>query len=191
MNKPWYIPLIILLLGGGLPLWAQISVDNAKKIAEQAEKKVDKALRSALKSAKKEGGSVAMAKYCIDESRREIEAIDREMGEKVHIKRISLNYRDTKNAPKKGEETILRAFELLNASAAFLPSSIVQVTEAGNYKVYVPITMQSRTCKSCHGAKKRVDKKVADLFDATYKDGGGYGHQRGDLRGALVVDFLP
>ena len=167
----------------------EYSVKEVQKIGGKISKEVQKTLKRKLKQAKKSGGLEAMAEYCAEKSLTDIDAIRRKYGKELSVRRVSLGHRNPKNAPKADEKKMLEAMDLLVKANAFLPKTIVQAHEDGSYKVYAPITLNSRTCKKCHGDKESIDPKIVKYFASKYKDDKGYGFHSGDLRGAIVVTF--
>ena len=180
--------LAILIFSGMLNA-QEYSLKQVQEIGGKIAKEIQKSLKHNLKKAKKKGGIEAMAEYCAEESSKDIEAIGKKYGKELRVKRVSIGHRNPKNAPKKDEEAMLKGLDMLVKANAFLPKTIVQAHEDGSYKLYAPITLNSRTCKKCHGDKDAVDPKIVKYFASKYKEDKGYGFHSGDLRGAIVVEF--
>ncbi|WP_456323857.1 Tll0287-like domain-containing protein [Hydrogenimonas sp.] len=191
MKRGIRLLLLSMIFSGLVAMAEDYSVKQVEKVGGKIAKKIQKTLKHKLKKAKKRGGLEAMAKYCAEESLKDIDAIRRKYGKELSVKRVSLRPRNPKNAPKKDEEKILEALDYLVKANAFLPKTIVQAHEDGSYKLYAPITLNSRTCKKCHGDRAAVDPKIVKYFASKYPDGKGYGYHTGDLRGAIVVAFPP
>lgn len=184
MNKV----LISLSLLAFVALNAQtFSLEDAKKIALKASKEVSSTLKKELKKAKKAKKTEGMANFCIDESVKIIEKIDKKYGNKISIKRISLNNRNDKSKALKDEINLLKAFDLIQKADAYAPKQIVQIVDDNSYKIYSPIQMKSRDCKKCHGLEKKIDKNSQKRFLKVYKNDRGYGHKSGEIRGAVVI----
>lgn len=185
--KKVYLFLLFFL---GIFLFAkEYTLKDVQDIGNKIVKEVKKTLKHKMRDAKKRGGLEAVAKYCMEESYEDIKKIEKKYGKDIHVKRVSLYYRNPKNKASKDEEKILKAFDLLVQAGAYMPKSIVQAKEDGGYKLYSPIVMTSRYCKNCHGDKKSVDPKIRKMFEKKYPDDKSYGFQTGDLRGAIVVEF--
>ena len=167
----------------------EFSLERVKQIANKASSELESRLKKELKQAKKDGGTKAMADFCIDKSIKLIEEIDTKYGEKVSIKRVSLNNRNEKAKALESEIKILEAFDLIQKSDAYLPEQIVQIIDDNTYKVYSPIEMKSRDCKKCHGLEKKVDKESKKRFFEVYKNNNGYGYKSADVRGAVVISI--
>jgi len=187
--KRWMQVILLSTLFSGLLIAEEYSVKQVEEIGGKISKEIQKTLKHKLKKAKKKGGIEAMAEYCAEESLKDIDAIRKKYGKDLRVRRVSLGHRNPKNAPKKDEEKMLKALDLLVKANAFLPKTIVQAHEDGSYKLYAPITLNSRTCKKCHGDKDTIDPKIVKYFASKYKDDKGYGFHSGDLRGAIVVEF--
>ncbi len=166
----------------------EYNLKEVQEIGNKVAKEVKKTLKHKVREAKKKGGLEAVAKYCMEESRKDIENIEKKYQD-IKVRRVSLHSRNSKNQAAKDEEDILRAFELLAKAGAYMPKSVVQADEEGGFKLYSPIVMNSRYCKKCHGDKSIVDPKLRKIFEKKYPNDKSYGFHIGDLRGAVVVEF--
>lgn len=107
----------------------------------------------------------------------------------VVLHRVSLKNRNLSNAATKDEVAILKAMELLSKANAYLPQSIIQIDEAGDYKYYRPITLSKRECLSCHGKAENMQEKLRLSLDEHYPNDKALNYNRGDFRGAFVVEI--
>ncbi|PLY05887.1 MAG: hypothetical protein C0625_11155 [Arcobacter sp.] len=164
-----------------------LTLDKVKEVAFQATSELNSELKKELKEAKKSGKTKEMTSFCIDESAKLIEKIDKKYGSKVSIKRVSLNNRNEKSKAQENEINILKAFDLIQKSDAYQSKQIVQIVDDNTYKVYSPIEMKSRDCKKCHGLENKVDKDSKKRFSEVYKNNRGYGYKSGEIRGAVVI----
>lgn len=165
----------------------ELTLEKVKEVALKATSELNSKLKKELKKAKKSDKTKGMASFCIDDSIKIIEKIDKKYGSKVSIKRVSLNNRNEKSKVQENEIKILKAFDLIQKSDAYQPKQIVQIVDENTYKVYSPIEMRSRDCKKCHGLEKKVDKDSKKRFSEVYKNDNAYGHKSGEIRGAVVV----
>jgi len=180
-----------LILSISLCSFAQeFSKDNAQKLAHDVIKEYNSTLKKELKDSKRANRLEGMVNYCINDSKLVAKKLNDKYGPKVSVKRISLNNRNEKAKVNESEEKILKAFELIAKSDAYQPDEIVQIVDDNTFKIYSPITMNSRDCKKCHGVEKKVDKKSKDRFFEIYKNNNAYGYKSGDVRGAVVVTIL-
>ncbi|WP_072679660.1 DUF3365 domain-containing protein [Arcobacter sp. LA11] len=165
----------------------ELTLDKVKEVASKATSELNSKLKKELKKAKKADKTKGMTSFCIDESPKIIDEIDKKYGSKVSIKRVSLNNRSEKSKVLKDEINILKAFDLIQKSDAYQPKQIIQIVDENTYKVYSPVEMKSRDCKKCHGLEKKVDKDSKKRFSDVYKNDNGYGHKSGEIRGAVVI----
>jgi len=178
--------LLVFCLSNNLSA-QELTLQKVKKIASDVTKKFESQLKKELKNAKRSGGIDAMTEYCINDSKKILEKLNKKYNPKISIKRVSLNNRNEKAKPLDEEIKILKAFDLIQKSDAYEPKQIVQIVSENRYKVYSPITMNSRDCKKCHGVKNKINKKSQKRFFEVYKNKKGFGHKSGDIRGAVVV----
>lgn len=148
---------------------------------------VQSKIKKGLKKAKRKDGLEGMASFCMDESSKIIQEYDKKLGNKISIKRVSLNNRGKNANASENEVKILNAFNLIQESDAYQPKQIVQIVDDTTYKVYAPIKMSSRDCKKCHGSSRRVKKDLKKQFLSKYNNENGYGYKSGEIRGAVVV----
>lgn len=165
----------------------EFSLDEVKEIASKASSQYNSKLKKELKKAKRADGTKGMTNFCIDDSMKILEGLNKKLGSKIDIKRVSLNNRNEKAKALESEKKILEAFDLIQKSDAYLPKQIVQIVDDNTYKVYSPIEMKSRDCKKCHGLEKKVDKESKKRFSQVYKNDKAYGYKSGDVRGAVVI----
>jgi len=161
------------------------------KIAKQKAKKTAHMFHELMKQNVKrrlnDEGVLSAAIFCAEDSYNMIKQFNKELGYDIDLKRISFNNRNPKSHPLEDEEKILKAFDLIEKSDAFLPKEIVQYVGDDIYKVYFPATMSSKSCKVCHGLKETIDPKIKKLFRKKYKEEKAYGFKSGQIRGAVVV----
>jgi len=180
-----------LILSISLSSFAQeFTKQNAQKLAHNVIKEYNSTLKKELKDSKRAKRLEGMVDYCINDSKKVAKKLNEKYGPKVLVKRVSLNNRNEKAKAAQSEEKILKAFELIAKSDAYQPDEIVQIIDDNTFKIYSPITMNSRDCKKCHGVDKKVDKKSKDRFFEIYKNNNAYGYKSGDVRGAVVVTIF-
>lgn len=188
MKKLFASSLVFISLGLSTFLNAQeFSLEGVKKTASNVTKEFESKIKKELKDAKREAGIKGMTDFCVTDSRKILEEINKKYAPKISVKRISLNNRNEKAKPEEKEIKILEAFDLIQKSDAYEPKQIVQIVDDNTYKIYSPIQMNSRDCKKCHGLENKVDKESKKRFSEVYKNNRGYGHKSGDIRGAVVV----
>lgn len=159
----------------------------AKKKAEEAVHRLHAMMKSNVKPRMKKEGILSAAKFCADESYEKIKQLDKELGPDISIKRVSRLNRNPDSYPLESEEAIVKAFEFIEMSDAYLPEEIVQMVDETTYKVYMPSTMSSRNCKKCHGQKSKMDPDVQKFLKKKYPQDKAIGFRSGQVRGAVVV----
>ena len=179
--------LISSLLLTSVAFAQSLSKSEAVKEAEDAVHQLHKMMKAQIKPLLKKEEVLSAARFCAEESYKKIQTLDRNLGENVSIKRISLKNRNPLSFPEKREEDILKAFELIESSNAYLPEYIVQIDKKGNYSLYFPTTMSSRSCKACHGLKTNMKQEVKDFLEKEYPKDKAFGYSSGQVRGAVVV----
>ena len=180
--------LFVLLIGVCFVANAQeLTLEKVKELAIKANLELNSTLKKELKNAKKIGKVKAMSDFCIKDSRKVIKKMDDKLGPNISIKRVSLNNRNEKSKALENEINILKAFDLIQQSDAYMPKQIVQIVDENTYKVYFAIAMKSRECKKCHGLDKKVDQDAKKRFFDVYKNNKAYGYKSGEIRGAVVV----
>ena len=160
------------------------------KIAEAKAKNVahhfHTVMKTTMKQKLKEGGIISAAKFCVNNSKKTIEKFNQNLEKGISLKRVSLKNRNKDAYPLKEEINILKAFDLLESSAVYLPS-ITQVVGENKFKVYFPTTLSERTCKKCHGLEKNINPKVLRLIQHKYPNDKALNYEAGQVRGAVVV----
>ncbi len=179
--------LICCVLLSNIAFSQNLSKDTAVKEAQNAVHELHKMMKGEVKPRIRKEGVLSAVKFCAEESYKKIQKIDKDLGENVSIKRISLKNRNPLSYPKEEEEDILKAFELLENSNAYLPEYIMQMDQKGDYTLYFPTTMSSSSCKACHGLKTNMKQEVKDYLEKKYPKDKAFGFSSGQVRGAVVV----
>ncbi|NPA30182.1 MAG: DUF3365 domain-containing protein [Epsilonproteobacteria bacterium] len=159
---------------------------KAVKIGNKASKKLLKTLGGNLKKHMKAGGPADALAFCAANAADLTAKVDRELGKKVTIKRITLKPRNPANEAKGEEKAILKALETLNYNGVKLPKHLVQKTASG-YRYYKPLVIKKQVCLKCHGPN--IAPKLKAVIDKHYPTDKARGYKMGDLRGAIVVDI--
>ncbi len=136
-------------------------------------------------------GLVDMTDFCIHNAQAITQAYNRELGGGITVKRISLKNRNDVNKAASDEAPILEALELLSRSSAYLPEHVIQIDEHGSYKYYRPIVLTKRGCVACHGGPENIAREVRAMVAENYPNDKAIYYNRGDLRGAFVVEIRP
>jgi hypothetical protein len=165
-----------------------LSLEDVARIGKKSTDAMHHCLGTAMRKHKKEG-VVAAAQFCIDSAQALSDEINSGLEKGVTLRRISRKNRNPANRAGADEAPILEALELLAASNAYLPEYIVQVNEKGDYKFYRPIMLSKSGCLACHGDPEGMKEELRNLFRSHYPNDKALDYERGDLRGAFVVEI--
>jgi hypothetical protein len=189
MKNSYPLAMTLATLFATLSLSADpLSLQEVAGIGKKTTDAFHHRLGSELREHKKEG-IVATAQFCIDNAQAISEDFNNELGSGVKIRRISLKNRNDNNNAGADEAPILEALELLANANAYLPGHIIQINDAGDYKYYRPISLSKRDCMACHGQPENMAGELRSLFKESYPNDKALCYNRGDLRGAFVVEI--
>lgn len=91
-------------------------------------------LQANLVASMKEGGPTRAVEFCAGEALALTDSVSRELGDGIHLKRVSENHRNPANAPDQAELAALRYFEDALAESGSLPEDWVQQTSSGELR---------------------------------------------------------
>jgi hypothetical protein len=143
-------------------------------------------LQANLVASMKEGGPTRAVEFCAGEALALTDSVSRELGDGIHLKRVSENHRNPSNAPDQAELAALRYFEDALAESGSLPEDWVQQTSSGELRYYRPLVI-TEPCLTCHGKVENMDPAVAEAIRTRYPEDKGTGYEVGDLRGLIRV----
>ncbi len=107
------------------------------------------------------------------------------------VRRVSVKYRNSADAPDAYEARVLDEFAALKAKGELQVDTehAEVVTEQGRqYLRYMkPIVMGSPVCLSCHGGPEEIHPDVKAELQRLYPDDKATGYRVADLRGAVSV----
>jgi hypothetical protein len=162
------------------------SVASALRHARQlADELLDKVRRLLLTELEK-GGYEGAVRVCSEVAQgipREIEA---RTG--ASIRRVSVRYRNPKNAPDEYERRKLEEFERQHRARVLPDESAEVVREEGRtYLRYMRPILVGPLCITCHGPKDALPSSVRAILAEKYPDDRATGYRSGDVRGAVSV----
>jgi hypothetical protein len=189
MHKRIFLALLLCPLFAALSLQgAPLSLEDVARIGKTSTDAMHHRLGTAMHLHKKEG-VVEAARFCIDNAQALSDEINSGLEKGVTVRRISRKNRNPANKVGADEAPILEALELLAASNAYLPEYIVQINDEGDYKYYRPIVLSKSGCLACHGDTEGMKEELRKLFKSHYPNDKALDYERGDLRGAFVVEI--
>lgn len=167
----------------------QDEIDAVTAIGKKASSELLKTLGGNLKKHLKSGGPSAALQFCSGNAYALTEKIDESFGADVHVKRVSMKYRNPANAPSKDEEPVLQALHLMNQNGVVPPREVVQDLGNGVYKYYKPLIINKKACLICHGDVQTEHPELYRKIKAVYPDDRATGFHMNDMRGAIVVEI--
>jgi hypothetical protein len=167
------------------PKWEDYKGDYTKK-AEFFVQDAGVALKTRLTEAIAKGGFEKAINVCNEVAQKMMDSIS--TTNKVQIKRTSIKFRNTKNAPDQKDLAMLSAYDKLQKEGKPLASDGIEL-ENRMVKLYVPI-MTDKLCLNCHGViGQDIKPKVYDLIKKLYPNDEAVGYKEGELRGVWVVQM--
>jgi len=154
------------------------------KTGNKASRLLLKTLGGQLKQHMKKGGPADALNFCAMNAADLTAKVDKGLGKKISIKRITLKPRNPANEAQGDEKAVLEALDSLNKNHVRLPHHLVQKTDEG-YKYYKPLKIGKKVCLKCHGVN--IDPKLKATIAKNYPTDKATGYKMGDLRGAIVV----
>ena len=159
-------------------------IQEVVKVGNHASQLLLKTLGGNLKKHMKKGGPADALSFCSMNAADLTAKVDRELGDKVSIKRVTLKPRNPANEATGDEKEVLQALDILNRNHVRLPRHLIEKTEEG-YKYYKPLRITKKVCLKCHGTD--IDPKLKAEIAKRYPTDKATGYKMGDLRGAIVV----
>lgn len=175
-----------LLLASTLSAYTDQEIKSEAKTAIM---KMAKTLKVNMKSHMKSGGPVAAVDFCSQQAGNIENSINKSYTNGISVKRISLQYRNSKNAPSADEKEVLQELQRKINTGKKLPPLFIEKLSNNHYKVYKPIFL-NKVCLNCHGDSKTLNKAAYKKIKATYPHDKAIGYKAGDLRGAFVAEII-
>lgn len=170
-------------------VWAQEPTPRQRATAAISD--LGRVLQQLLSEEMKQGGYAGAVRSCAENAQVVTEEFSRERG--LEIRRVSLKYRNPKDALDEWETQHLKAWaKQAEAGQAAAPVEET-VTENGRrfLRMMKPISLQA-VCLGCHGPTTQIAPDVKEALDAHYPRDKATGYKVGDVRGAFsAVVALP
>jgi len=181
--------ILIMLLVSSLVVLSATTNKEIKMEAKQALMKMGGALKSNMKKNMKEGGAVQAADFCSKEAVNLEKQINKSYRDGLHVKRISLKYRNPDNAPSADEVKVLQELQATMDAHKPLPKLVVKKVGEKSYKVYKPLVIKKDVCLACHGTTPVRSEEAYKIIKSKYPHDKAVDYTKGDLRGAFVVEI--
>lgn len=135
------------------------------------------------------GGPAGAVRVCSEVAQEMTREFNRRSGH--HARRVSVRYRNPKNAPDDYEQQVLMRMEVENRQK-HLAKEYVQVMKEQNVEVlrYMRPLIVAPVCLNCHGPKGSMAPEIKRMLAEKYPEDRATGFQEGDLRGAISVKIV-
>jgi len=170
-----------------------LSATTNKEIKQEAKvaiMKMGKTLKMHMKQNMKAGGPVQAAAFCSQKAKEIEKEVNASYKKGIHVKRISLKYRNPADKPTADEAKVLKELHATFDAKKTLPKMVVKEVGKNHYKVYKPIIINKGVCLICHGTNDVRDPEAYKMIKTKYPHDKAVGYKMGDLRGAFVVDIV-
>lgn len=182
------IVLSTILLSASL--LSATTLDEIKIEGKTAIMQMGKTLKQNMKTNMKSGGPLQASKFCTQEAAHIEDKINASYANGVSVKRVSLKYRNPKNAPTADEKAVLQEIQKNYNNKKAIPKLIVKQLSEHRYKVYKPIFLNKAVCLACHGNTQARNEKAYETIKAKYPHDKAINYKSGDLRGAFVAEII-
>jgi hypothetical protein len=135
-----------------------------------------------------EGAERALA-FCSEEAWALTRTIQDDHDDRLELKRATLRWRNSANAPDAWEERVLRYLETLEVrDPEAVPTELTARGPDGALRYY-RVLRTAPMCLNCHGDVASLDRGVRQAIRALYPNDRATGYQRDDLRGVIRVEI--
>jgi len=145
-------------------------------------------LKSVLVKEMQTKGIVSAVSVCSDTA--QLLTVNYGFSKGIYIKRVSLKYRNPKNAPDGFESKGLNHFRQLHVEGKLDSKTeffeIVNSDGVNSVRYMKPIIVQA-SCLSCHGVSEQISAEVKTIIQNKYPDDKATGYYMDDLRGAVSI----
>ena len=163
------------------PTFDQV-LNEAKEVSNQLVEKV----RAFFIQEIEKGGFSSAVRVCSEKAQEITQKFTTQTGH--YIRRVSLRYRNPKNAPDNYERRKLEEFDRLNREKK-LSNEYFEVVDEHRvrYLRYMRPLAAAPLCMTCHGPKESIPSEVQVILREKYPEDRATGFLVGDLRGAISV----
>ncbi|KIM11917.1 MAG: hypothetical protein KU37_03435 [Sulfuricurvum sp. PC08-66] len=162
-------------------LLAQTQEESLVAQGQAASMQLMQTLGQNLQAQMKAGGPVAALTFCNEKASTLTQEVDEKLGDKISVKRVTIQPRNAANAALPDEAAVLAQWE----KASTLPAYTLIPIEGG-VKYMQPITINKPVCLKCHGTIESASG-VDTFLKNHYPQDKATGYTMDALRGATVV----
>ena len=182
--------LAMMLLGLGATLLSAATNQEIMLEGKAAIMTMGKTLKSHMKQNMKAGGPVQAAQFCSQKAVKIEKDVNKTYKTGLHVKRISLKYRNPDNKPTADEAKVLEWIQKEYKAGKKIPPMIVKQVSKNEYKVYKPIFIDKNVCLTCHGDIQTRSKPAYKIIKEKYPNDKAVDYKKGDFRGAFVAEII-
>ena len=182
---------VCFMVVSSLPADAQkgskdIAFEKALVDARQVSNRLAEKVRGLLLQEIEKGGFSSAVRVCSETAQEISKKFATQTG--YYIRRVSLKYRNPRNAPDDYERRKLEEFDRLNREKKLSNEYVEVVNEQGvEYLRYMRPLVAAPLCMNCHGPKENIPPEVKVIVAEKYPEDRATGFLVGDLRGAISV----
>jgi nitrate reductase cytochrome c-type subunit len=147
-------------------------------------------LKLHMKQNMQAGGPIQAAQFCSQKAVQIEQDVNKANKNGVHVKRISLKYRNPNNKPTADEAKVLEQMQKDYKAGKKIAPMIVKQVSKNEYKVYKPIFIGKNVCLVCHGDVQTRSAQAYKIIAKKYPHDKAIDYKKGDLRGAFVADIV-
>ena len=159
-----------------------------KKIGESSALALMKDLKKHLMEALAEDDVVSSFEFCAAQAIALTENVQDSLSAGIELKRTSLKFRNSQNAPDGLEKEALKYFETEYLKTGRLPDYLVQQAHPTGWRYYKPMKI-SKLCLKCHGEPDSIEKGVLQSLKENYPDDSATGYKIDDFRGVVRINI--
>jgi hypothetical protein len=166
-------------------------IENEAQIKQEAKEAimvVGGKLKQTLKAKAKEGGLTNAAEFCAMEAQDLTKEASKNLPEGVSVKRITDKPRNSKNQASPEELLVLEELKAKKVEGK-MPEMLVKQIAPNHYQVYKPLNV-GKKCLNCHGDNTTRNEAAYDIISKKFPNDKAIGYQKGDFRGAFLVDII-
>jgi nitrate reductase cytochrome c-type subunit len=159
-----------------------------KQEAKEAIMTVGGKLKKTLKAKAKEGGLTNAAEFCATEAQALTKEASKGLPKGVSVKRITDKPRNIKNQATPEQLLVLEELKAKKAEGK-MPKMLVKKVGDNHYQVYKPLQMGNK-CLNCHGDNSTRNEAAYKIISEKFPHDKAINYQKGDFRGAFLVDII-
>ena len=171
---------LALILCSNLLFATNLNKEDVKVDGEKIAKDLLKTLGSNMKKHMKQGGVMDAVNFCTINAYPLTQKVSDKYGDKISIKRVTLKERNPAN---KANNKDIKALKALENSPNFI------IEDKSSFTYYKALRIKKQVCLKCHGDISK-NTKLSKYILKTYPNDKATHYKMGDLRGAVVVEFL-